>query len=167
MRFLILALLPFLALFLQSTIFRTISINSAIPDMVLVFVVFYALLNGARKGTVYGVMCGLLEDLYIGRFIGINAISKGITAFIIGRLQGNVFKENIIVGVLGVIGGTLLNSILLFILSLTSFEVFNLDHSIFIDMFYQGIYNTLISIPMYVWYYRSSSRGLLRKVGER
>ncbi len=167
MRYFILALLPFLALFLQSTIFRTFSINGAIPDMVLVLVVFYALLNGDRKGTVYGVMCGLLEDLYIGQFIGINSISKAITAFIIGRLQGNVFKENLIVGVIGVIGGTVLNSGLLFILSLTSFEVFHLDHSIFIDMVYQGIYNTLIAIPMYVWYYRSSSRGLLREVGER
>jgi rod shape-determining protein MreD len=167
MRYFMLAFLPFLALFLQSTIFSSFRINDAIPDMVLVLVIFHALLNGERKGTVYGVMCGLLEDLYIGRFIGINSISKGITAYIIGRLQGGVYKENLIVGVLGVIGGTLLNSGLLLILSLTSFEVFNLDSSIFINMVYQGIYNTLIAIPMYVWYYRSSSRGLLREVGER
>lgn len=167
MRYFILAFLPFLALFLQSTIFRAFSINNAIPDMVLVLVIFYALLNGDRKGTVYGVMCGLLEDLYIGHFIGINSISKGITAYIVGRLGENVFKDNLIVGVFGVIGGTLLNYGLLFILSLTSFEVFNLDHSIFIDMIYQGIYNTLIAIPMYVWYYRSSNRGLLREAGER
>ena len=167
MRYFMLAFLPFLALFLQSTVFRAFSINSAIPDMVLVLVIFYALFNGDRKGTVYGVMCGLLEDLYIGRFIGINSISKGITAYIVGRLQGNVFKENLIVGIIGVIGGTVLNSGLLFILSLSSFEVFNLDHSIFIDMVYQGVYNTLIAIPMYVWYYHSSNRGLLREVGER
>ncbi len=167
MRYIMLAFLPFLALFLQSAIFRTFSINGAIPDMVLVLVVFYALLNGAGKATVYGVLCGLLEDLYIGRFIGINSISKGITAYIIGRLQGSLFKENIIVGVIGVIAGTVLNSGLLFILSLTSFEVFNLDQSIYIDMVYQGIYNTLIAIPMYVWYYRSSNRGLLREAGER
>ncbi|MDD4801807.1 MAG: rod shape-determining protein MreD [Syntrophomonas sp.] len=167
MRFLLLALLPFLALLLQSTIFRAITIFGAIPDMVLVLVIFYALLNGERKGTVYGVICGLLEDLYIGRFIGINSISKGITAYIVGRLQGNVFKENLFVGVIGVIAGTALNSVLLLILSLTSFEVFNLDISIIIEMIYQGIYNTLIAIPMYVWYYSSSSRGLLREAGER
>jgi rod shape-determining protein MreD len=167
MRYFILALLPFLALFLQSTLFRAFSINNAIPDMVLVLVIFYALLNGDRKGTVYGMMCGLLEDIYIGRFIGINSISKGITAYIVGRLGENVFKDNLIIGVIGVIGGTLLNSGLLFILSLTSFEVFNLDHSIFIDIIYQGIYNTLIAIPMYVWYYHSSNRGLLKEAGER
>lgn len=167
MRYIMLAFLPFLALFMQSTIFRTFSLYGAIPDMILVLVVFYALFNGAHKAAVYGVLCGLMEDLYIGRFIGINAVSKGITAYITGRLQGSVFKENIIVGILGVIGGTVINSGILFILSVTSFGVFNLDHSIFMDMCYQGIYNTLIAIPMYVWYYHSFNRGFLRKTGER
>lgn len=167
MRYFILALMPFLALFLQTTIFRSLSIQGAVPDMVLVLVIFYAIFNGANKGTVYGVMCGLLEDLYVGRFIGINSISKGITAFIIGRLQGNVFKENIMVGILGVIGGTFINSVLLFILSLISFEVFNLDNSIFMNLFYEGVYNTLIGIPIYIWYYRSNTRGLLKKAGKR
>jgi rod shape-determining protein MreD len=135
--------------------------------MVLVLVIFYALFNGANRGAVYGVLCGLLEDLYTGRFIGINAISKGITAYVIGRLQGNVFKENLLVGIIGVIAGTLLNSALLFILSLISFTVFNLDKSIFMNLIYQGIYNTLIGIPLYIWYYRSSTHGFLRKAGNR
>lgn len=134
--------------------------------MVLVLVIFNAIFNGANRGTVYGVLCGLLEDLYMGRFIGINSISKGITAFVIGKLQGNVFRENIMVGVIGVIAGTLLNSSLLFILSLISFEVFNLDKSIFLNLINQGFYNTLIGIPLYFWYYRSSTRGFLRKAGK-
>jgi len=134
--------------------------------MVLVLVIFYAIFNGANRGTIYGVMCGLLEDLYMGRFIGISAISKGITAYVLGRLQGNVFKENLLVGVIGVIAGTLLNSTLLFILSLISFAVFNLDKSIFMNLIYQGVYNTLIGIPLYIWYYRSSTQGFLRKGGK-
>lgn len=167
MRYFMLALMPFLALFLQTTFFRSFSIQGAVPDMVLVLVIFYAIFNGANKGTVYGVICGLLEDLYMGRFIGINAISKGITAFVIGRLQGNVFKENILVGVIGVIVGTIINSILLFILSLVSFEVFNLDNSIFMHLIYEGAYNILIGVPIYIWYYRSSTRGFLKKAGKR
>jgi len=167
MRYFILALLPFLALFLQTTLFRSFAIQGAVPDAVLILVIYYAIFNGANRGTVYGVICGLLEDLYMGRFIGMNSISKGITAFVIGRLQGNVFKENILVGVIGIIGGTFLNAILLFILSIISFEVFNLDKSIFMNLIYQVVYNTLIGIPLYIWYYRSSTRGLLRKAGKR
>lgn len=166
MRYLILVLLPVLALFLQTTFFRAYPLHGTIPDLILILVVFQALFNGGYKGTIYGVLCGLLEDLYVGRFIGINAISKGITAYVVGRLQGNVFKENILVGVIAVIVGTLLNSGLLFILSLASFAIFNLDRSLLTSIFYQGIYNTAMSIPMYIWYYHSANRGLLRETGD-
>lgn len=167
MRYFILFLLPFIALFLQTTIFRAYPLQGVIPDMILILVVFHALFNGASKGTVYGVLCGLLEDLYVGRFIGMNALSKGITAYVVGRLQGNVFKENVLVGVISVLGATLLNYLLIFILSLLSSQVFNLDKSILLDLFYQGVYNSLISIPMYIWYYRSVHRGLLRETGDQ
>lgn len=167
MRYIVLFLLPYIAIFLQSTIFSFYSIKGAIPDLVLVFVVFFALLNGAYKGTVYGFLCGLMEDLYMGRFIGINALSKGLTAYILGKLQGNVFKENIFVGVMGVFIGTILNSCFLFLLSIVSFETFHIDISMLFSIFYQGLYNILISAPIYIWYYNSSKKGILRPSEER
>jgi len=166
-RYILLAILPFLAIFLQSTFFNTYTMNGTVPDMVLVFVIFYALLNGGNKGALYGVFCGLLEDLYMGRFIGMNTISKAITAYIIGRFQGRVFEENVAVGIIGVILGSLINAILLFILAFMYFEIFHVDQSIIINIFYQTCYNTLITTPIYIWYYQSSKRGLLKETGER
>jgi len=165
MRYFMQIILPLLAIFLQTTLFRSYTLQGEIPDMVLILVIFYALFNGARKGTIYGVFCGLLEDIYVGRFIGINAIGKGITAYVIGRLQGNVFKENPAVGIIGVVGGTILNSTVLLIIFFIGTK--GIDESILLSTLYQTIYNTLISIPMYVWYYRSSNHGLLREIVER
>ncbi len=167
MRYILLAILPFLAIFLQSTFFNSFSIKGTVPDMVLVFVIFYALLNGARKGSYYGLFCGLLEDLYTGRFIGMNAITKGITAYIIGRFEGRVFEENVAVGIIGVIMGSLINSCLLLILAWINFRIFHVDMAIFISMLYQALYNVLITTPIYIWYYQSSKRGLLKETGER
>ena len=166
MRYLILFLLSFLALFLQTTFFWAFTIGGIIPDLMLILVVCHALFNGIYRGTIYGVLCGLLEDLYLGRFIGMNAISKGVTAYVVGRLQGNVFKENVMVGIIGVIGGTLLNFILLFVLSVLSFEKFNLDYSILLQLSYQLLYNTIMTVPLYIWYYRSSHSGWLRETEE-
>ena len=135
--------------------------------MVLVFVIFYALLNGAEKGARYGLICGLLEDLFTGRFIGMNALSKAATAYIIGKLQGRVFAENVVVGIIGVIIGSLLNACLLFILAFAYFAVFNIDRSLFINIIYQSFYNVVITTPIYLWYYQSSKRGLLKETGER
>lgn len=132
------------------------------PDLVLVFAVFYALLNDARSAAGYGFLCGLLEDLLLGRFIGTNALAKGATAYIIGILQGNVFKENLVVGVLSVLIGTFLNLTFLFLVSLASTVVFELNQAVFINLFYQALFNMLLATPLYVWYYNSSRFGFLR-----
>lgn len=154
-------------MFLQSTFFAVYNIKNTLPDLVLIFVIFYALLNDARKAARYGFLCGLLEDLLLGRFIGMNALAKGMTAYIIGILQGNVFKENLLVGVLSVLIGTFLNLLFLFIASLASTVVLNLDQGVFITLIYQALFNMILATPLYVWYYNSSRFGLLQSNRER
>ncbi len=165
MRILVLILLPWLAIFLQSTFFSIYSIKGTIPDLVLVFVTFFALFNRVEKGTAYALFCGLLEDLYMGRFIGLNALSKGLIAYIIGRTQGNVFKENIFVGLFSVLLATVLNSLFLFLLSIVVFEVFHIDTSMLNSILYQAAYNAVVAVPIYIWYYNSAKGGVLKTPG--
>ncbi len=167
MRYFVLGLLPFMAIFLQSTFFSTYSINDALPDLVLIFVVFFAFLNGERKGAGYGFLCGLFEDLYLGRFIGVSALSKALTGYIIGRLQVRFFNENLLVGLMIVFMGTILNSLFMFILGWSVFSVFNLDTSIISGAIYQSIYNVILAVPIYIWYYNSTQKGVLSLTGER
>ncbi len=166
MRYLVLMLLPFLSIFLQSTFFSTYSIKGSIPDLMLIFVVFFALFNGSKNAAIYGFLCGLLEDLYMGRFIGMNALAKGATAYLIGNLEGSVFKENLLVGIITVIVGTVINGIFMFILSLLTFHVFHFDFNLFTSIWYQSIYNILLAAPIYAWYYHSTKNGILRPYGE-
>jgi rod shape-determining protein MreD len=161
LRILVLILLPWIAIFLQSNVFSYYNIKGTIPDLVLVFVTFYTLFNGIVQGTVYAFACGLLEDLYMGRFIGMNALAKGLTAYIISRVEGNLFKENLFVGILSVLLATFLNSFLLFLLSLLMFEVFHIDLGMIYSIIYQAIYNIIVAIPLYVWYYNSAKSGVL------
>jgi len=160
-RIFILILLPWLAILLQSTIFSTYSIKGTVPDLVLIFVAFFALINGEKKATVYGFLCGLLEDLVLGRFIGMNALAKGLTAYILGKLQGNVFKENIMVGVLGVLLATCINTLSMFLMSLVVLPVFHMDLGLGMGIIYQIIYNIVLTVPLYLWYYNSSIYGRL------
>lgn len=164
MRYVMLTLLPFLAIFLQSTIFSNYSINGTVPDVVLIFVTFYALLNGPNKGTFYGIACGLLEDLYLGRFVGIDAISKGLVAYFIGKLQGNVFKENILVAVMVVVLATVLNAGLVSLVMAISMQVFYIDLLVAKSIVYQVLYNGALTAPLYIWYYNSSRNGWLKEI---
>ncbi|MGR6835367.1 rod shape-determining protein MreD [Syntrophomonas erecta] len=167
MRYLVLAILPFVAIFLQSTLFSIYSIKGAMPDLILIFVVFHALLSGNLKGSFYGFLCGLLEDLYMGRFIGLNALSKALVGYVVGRLQGVVFKENLLVGIIGVLVGTLLNTLAMFVVEAAVNHSAVIDQGILYTILYMSIYNMLLAAPTYIWYYNSSRHGLLRPSGER
>jgi rod shape-determining protein MreD len=166
MRKLLLALLPAISLYLQSTLFSSYSIKGTVPDIILIFVVFYALFNGRGKGAIYGLACGLLEDLYMGRFLGLNALAKATVGYAVSKFQGNVFRENIIVGVITVVLGTLLNSVIVNLVALASFETFNVNTFLLISIMYQTCYNALLAIPLYIWYYHSTRTGTLKANGD-
>lgn len=167
MRWLIHILLPFLAIFLQSTFFSAYSIKGAMPDLLLVIVTFFALINEREKAPAYGFFCGLLEDLYFGRFIGMNALSKSLTAFAVSHWQGKVFRENIFVGMITVMLATIFNALVLVLLNFVRINTFNWDASLIVIVAVQLLYSGILSGPLYVWYYHSSRFGLLRFTGER
>ncbi len=167
MRWLLHILLPILAIFLQSTFFSSYSIKGAVPDLLLLLVIFFSLLGPRKQAPLYGFCCGLFEDLYMGRFIGLNAISKAITAFLLSHLQQNVFKENILVGMMAVFIGTVLNSGMVLLLSLFKFNGIHWDDSLFMTIIFQTLYNALLSGPLYIWYYNSSHYGVLRETEVR
>ncbi len=166
MRYLVLTFLPLLAILLQTTIFGAYTIKGTIPDMLLVIVIIHAFIQKPGKSTIYGFLCGLIEDLYMGRFIGINALSKGLTAYIISKLQGYLFRENLIVGIIVVFIGTILNAVCLFLLNIVVADVFHLDGRIITSIFFQSIYNMLIAVPIYMWYYNSTKKGILKPGGD-
>lgn len=156
LRYLLLIVLPWLAILLQSTIWHAWSIYGVVPDLLLVLVGSHALMTGVTKGTVYGLLCGLLEDLYWGRFLGINVLAKGAAAFVIGKLQVIVFKDNIFTGLLGIMIASCVNAAMLFLLTGINIPVM-LGSSMFIrQLIGQAIYNTLVGIPAYIWFYRTS-----------
>jgi len=133
-----------------------------VPDLLLIIITFYALLRGSRPGFVYGFLCGLLEDLYLGRFIGTNALSKGVVAFIIGKLEVNVFKDNIMVGFIGVISATVVNFIIMTLLFLVTVPDMVINHNVLINMGGQIIYNGLLSLPLYIWYYKVARKYIVK-----
>ncbi|MBO5429292.1 MAG: rod shape-determining protein MreD, partial [Peptococcaceae bacterium] len=110
MKYAILFFSAFVGIVLQDTVFNVISIAEGKPDFVLILVVFYALFHGPVQGGILGVVFGLMEDLMTGRFIGLNAICKGLTGFVIGILSERLYKNNFTIPVLTVFLSTFLQS---------------------------------------------------------
>lgn len=165
MRFIVLMAIPYLAVFFETTFFASFSLSGVVPDLVLIFAVFFAVVNGSKSGAVYGFLCGLFEDLYLGRFIGMNALALGITCYIIGRLRANVFQENVLVGFGSVVLATVINAILMMLLGWLNFTPNRPDIYFFLNLSGQIAYNGILSVPIYIWYYKAAQRGFFTSKG--
>ena len=102
-------------LILRSVFPRILIFAWATPDVLLLLVVFNAMFRGPVFGGVTGFFVGLVEDLFFGRFIGLNALAKCVVGAFTGLLTRSIFKENMWVPVINVFLGTLLSLFLVYV----------------------------------------------------
>ncbi|GAV21670.1 rod shape-determining protein MreD [Carboxydothermus pertinax] len=89
------AVFYFLLFYLISeTVFSRLAVNGIKPDLILILTVILSFLYGPPRGAFFGMLGGLVEDLYSGRFVGLNTLVKMITGFLAGVLEGKVYPEN-------------------------------------------------------------------------
>ncbi|MFZ5753740.1 MAG: rod shape-determining protein MreD [Bacillota bacterium] len=108
----VLFFLAIIGLVLQSTLFNHLIIAGVKPDIILILALFYSIFQGPGRGGVFGFFLGLLEDIFLGRFIGMNALTKGLTSFVFGWIATGAFRENLLVPFLTLFVGTLFNELI-------------------------------------------------------
>ncbi|MDT3698488.1 MAG: rod shape-determining protein MreD [Thermincola sp.] len=171
MRYFIMIILFLVSLILQSTIFSHLSIAGVKPDLVLVFVVFYALLHGSYEGALVGLMGGLLQDLLFGQELGMNTLAKSVVGYVFGILEKKIYKDNILIPIIALLLGTVLNETILYLLRYFSYLIRPNDGSVgsyFLAfkgvIIYVAIYNACFAPFIYGRFYRSSYKGWLQKI---
>ncbi|MFZ5942740.1 MAG: rod shape-determining protein MreD [Bacillota bacterium] len=162
MRYLVLALLGFVCLILQSTLFNEMIIAGAKPDLILVIVILFALFNGPKQGAAAGFGLGLLEDLFNAKFLGLNAVSKLVIGFLLGFLEKRIFKDNFLVPVFSLFLGSLIYSLIYFLFTNIVGYSLSFDQVIRVTL-PMAIYNTCFAPFIYGKFYKSSTKGILKK----
>jgi rod shape-determining protein MreD len=69
---------------LQLTVVPFISYQNISPDLLIILIVYYTLLNGQLFGTILGFLLGILFDLVSGGLLGSSAFAYTLAAFITG-----------------------------------------------------------------------------------
>lgn len=96
MKTLVISGLLLLNVILEATLFQFLRIGGIKPDIVIVLIVSYAILEGGAYSAAIGLASGLLIDILYGRILGVNAISYMITGYLLGQAHENVFKDSIL-----------------------------------------------------------------------
>jgi rod shape-determining protein MreD len=85
------------ALLLQSTVLDYVAILGIKPDLVMLIVVLNGFLLGTREGAFLGYAAGMVEDLFAGSYIGLNALAKMAAGYLAGMAGLRLFRENTLV----------------------------------------------------------------------
>jgi rod shape-determining protein MreD len=94
MRWFHLILTILLFLLMQLVVADRIAIGPVAPDFLILIVAFFALYQGAVRGSVFGFLIGFLQDLTNPGLLGLNALTKSIMGFAVGKVGKKTFPEN-------------------------------------------------------------------------
>ncbi|HHT89527.1 MAG: rod shape-determining protein MreD [Bacillota bacterium] len=90
------------------------------PELMLLLTLLFAMLLEPGGAACFGFFSGLLQDVLIGRFIGLYAMTYLLMAVLAAFVAKRFYKENFLVRFLIVLGGTLLGQIV-YLLGAASF----------------------------------------------
>lgn len=104
---LLVLIISFIGLSLQSSFFATYAFLGIKPDLLLVLLVFYAIFKGPVRGGITGACLGLLEDLYIGQVLGPCLLIRLLIGAGVGFFSRNIYKESALIPLLVLLFATL------------------------------------------------------------
>lgn len=84
------ALIALGLLILQTTFIPFLSISGFLPDVLVIWLVYFAIRRGQMEAIIAGFIVGLFQDIITTQFFGLAAFSKTICGF----AAGYFFNEN-------------------------------------------------------------------------
>ncbi|MFC2133313.1 rod shape-determining protein MreD [Bacteroidota bacterium] len=138
---------------IQLTIIPLISIDHVGPDLIVVLLVYYTLMNGQVYGTILGFVLGLLFDLISGGLLGSAMFAKTLAGFSAGYFYNeNKIEQNV---------GTMIFIFIVFVCSaIDSFAYSVLAYSgtgintvflIFEMSILPGVYTAILTFPFLIF----------------
>jgi rod shape-determining protein MreD len=151
--FLVWSAVLIISLILQSTLLEHPVLVTK-PDLLLVIIVLWGLLRGSREGAQLGFFFGLVEDLFVGKYIGLNLLSKALAGYVAGWGESRFYKENLLLPAVGLLVATPFFQFVYYLFA--GLGGLSIDPLIFvrdtlIKSGYHGLIAILIYYPLFSW----------------
>ncbi|HEX3028351.1 MAG TPA: rod shape-determining protein MreD [Clostridia bacterium] len=148
----------FVIVLLQSTILDYIKIFNIKPDLSVIFVVSVALLRGNVEGAVVGFFCGLLHDMVTGRILGFYALLGMYLGLIIGSVNKRLYRENFLVIIFFTFISSIGYELAVCLLNYLFIGKIDLIYSVRRTIFPESVYNSIVSVFIYVFVIKLNDR---------
>ncbi|MDD2540270.1 MAG: rod shape-determining protein MreD [Desulfuromonadaceae bacterium] len=115
------------------------------PDLLLVIMVFLALRESFEVGAPLAWLLGLLNDVFSGLYLGLNAATFLISFFVIKSVSDRLYADSAILFVLTVAGVTLAGFTVNLLLVVMFTDSSGIAYSMFSDIFPRLLVNAFIA----------------------
>lgn len=153
-------------LVIQTTIPEYAKMFGVKPNLILVFTICAALVNGSTGGAVIGACAGLAIDLMSGKLLGMNALLGMYAGVTVGLVNKRIFRNNIFVLLLSVFTTSVVYEGLIYFFNFffkTGTTALSLDPFIR-TILPEALYNCIVSLIMY-WIISVVNRRFETKIG--
>jgi len=134
---------------LQSNLFSWFKIAGVMPNLFVIFILFIGLYSNKTTGIAYGIIIGLLLDLFIGKKVGITAMMLGTVAIMGVIFDKNFSKENRFTLIIMVMVSTIIFEVGLYFLSYIIYENLIQIWPFIQILLIECVYNALLTIILY------------------
>lgn len=143
-------ILIFLFIYLLTiNFFSWFKIAGIMPNLFVIYILFIGLYCSRRVGAIYGVIFGILLDIFIGKRLGTTAIMLGIVGIIGGAFDKNFSKESRITIMIMVAISTIIYEVGLYTINCLTIHIEPEILSFIQILSIECIFNILITMILY------------------
>jgi rod shape-determining protein MreD len=143
---------------LDNTLIPFFAIRGYYPSLLLIFCLFFSIINGSWEGLWIGVFAGLLQDLYFFNGFGINAFSNMLICSAAGFIGIGIFKERSLIPIVSSFALAIVKGIIVFVILYIA-----KIYTPFENILYSSLYSLVASIFMYRWVYRLCAKEYMQR----
>lgn len=145
----IVMLLILICYVLQSSVFSSFSFAGIIPNLMIILTSSFGFMRGEKDGLVIGFLCGLLNDIFFGSFLGFYAMVLMYIGYLNGKFSRIFYPEDIKLPIALIVTSDLSYGIICYVLSFMLRGRFQFTYYFSHIILPEALYTILTTIFLY------------------
>lgn len=160
MGFFLLSIATFLVLIIQGSVLPLLSDRLNQPDILLVIVICLAIIWRGKRGVIAALLIGLMQDIFFGPSIGFFTLAKGLTAYGVGLVAEELYKDQLAGPIMLVMGASFFHHLVIIGLTHLYFYPVQPLSLYFSNIMTKFFWHFLFTLLIYPIIYQADSKNL-------
>lgn len=147
-------LMVIICFILQSTVFQTLAFGDICPNLLIILTASFGFMHGRKYGMIVGFFCGLLNDIFFGSTIGLQALIFMYIGYGNGLFHSIFYQNDIKLPLVLILASDFIHGIVYYLLKFLLNGRFDIGYYITKIIFPEIIYTIAIAIifyPIILW----------------